>query len=87
MRENYTIGYAPVTGPATSCKTVTPHDTQEFAAPKALLVVDGGDIRVLFDDDTDPHTFEAVPAYSLLPFRVKRVYATGTTATKIKALY
>jgi hypothetical protein len=32
-------------------------------------------------------TFVSVPAGSLLPVQVERIYATGTTATNIIALY
>lgn len=87
MRDNYTLPYAPVTGPATKCVTVTPSDTQEIDATKGILVITGGDVTVVCTDDTAPQTFPAVPAYSLLPLRVKIVKATGTTSTNIKALY
>ena len=51
-----------------------------------LYVGGAGDLKV----DTvggDAVTFVAVPAGSFIPVQVKRVYATGTSATSIVALW
>jgi hypothetical protein len=51
-----------------------------------LYVGGAGDLKV----DTiggDAVTFVAVPAGSFIPVQVTRVYATGTTATSIVALW
>ena len=51
-----------------------------------LYVGGAGDLKV----DTvggDEVTFVAVPAGSFIPVQVKRVYATGTSATSIVALW
>jgi len=51
-----------------------------------LYVGGAGDLKV----DTvggDAITFVAVPAGSFIPVQVTRVYATGTTATSIVALW
>jgi len=54
-------------------------------SPTTVLVIDGGNVVVQpFDNDEgDTVTFTAVPAYFTIPVEVKRVYATGTTATDI----
>lgn len=63
----------------------------------ALYIGGAGNVSVLLEDfpDTDTATeaargaqiFSNVPAGTILPIRVKKVFATGTTATNIKCLY
>lgn len=82
-------GFAPSpSGPYRRAVTVTPHDTNDLAEiANALYVGDGGkDIEAILADDVDPVTLKAVPA-GVLPVRVRRVRATGTTATSVVALY
>jgi hypothetical protein len=52
----------------------------------ALWVGTGGDIAVLHTDDTTSVVYKNVPSGSLLPFAVKQVLSTGTTATDIVGL-
>lgn len=56
---------------------------------RALWVGGTGTVKVTLDGqrDTDAVTFAAVPAGTLLPFQIKKVWATGTTATLIVALF
>lgn len=50
---------------------------------RALWVGGAGDVAVMGIDDTAAVTISAVPAGTLLPFNVKRVMSTNTTATLI----
>lgn len=75
-----------LSGPATSGFSVTPDDDADLArASRALYVGSAGDLAVrMLTGETV--TLAAVPAGSLLPLRVRRVLAAGTTATAIVAL-
>jgi len=65
---------------------VTPSDTADFGAyPKGLVVTVAGNLVVLplkaADDGAHLITFTAAPAGFVVPFRVRRVMSTGTTAS------
>lgn len=67
--------------------TIVPNDDTELApAPIALYIGSSGNVSVIAVRDSDPHTFVAVPAGSILPVIVRRVRATGTTASGIVGL-
>lgn len=67
---------------------VVPSDTDDIPyVSRALYVGTAGDIMVALLKSTDPVLFKGVPKGSLLPVRVKRVYATGTTAADILAVW
>jgi hypothetical protein len=73
----YSTGYA-----------VTPSDTVDIRAgdvSDGLYVGGAGNIAALMSDGKSCD-FAAVPAGTVLPVAVKRVLATGTTATNIRAL-
>ena len=73
--------------PAGRAAAVTPSDSAYLtSASRALYVGGAGDVALVTVGD-DTVTFVAVPAGSILPVRVKRVLATGTTATSILALW
>ena len=54
--------------------------------PRALFVGQGGNLTVRMAGGQDV-TFEAVSGGTILPVRVRRVYATGTTASALVALW
>src|SRR3954451_4998947 len=65
---------------------VAPSDTTDFTAyPKGVVVTVAGNLVVLplkaADDGAHLITFTAAPAGFVVPFRVRRVMATGTTAS------
>lgn len=68
-------------GIATDAFAVTPHDTDANLA-QALYAGSGGAIAVRTEAGTTL-TFANVAAGTVLPVRVNRVLATGTTATGI----
>lgn len=76
-----------VFSPARRLRAVTPSDSTDLTAgiAKALLIGVGGTISVIAADDTAAVTLTVEAG--ILPVRVKRVRATGTTATSIVALY
>lgn len=67
---------------------VTPSDTVDLAfVSRALYVGGAGNITVIMAGDGSTVLFSAVPAGLVLPIRVNRVKATGTTATLIVAMW
>jgi hypothetical protein len=74
------------TEPAYSAASVTTSDTAPIDPTRALYVGGAGDVKVDMQGGGTV-TFAAVPAGSILPIRAVRIYATGTTATTIIALY
>jgi hypothetical protein len=65
---------------------VTPSDSTDLGAVRALFVGGAGDISVLAQGDSSPVVF-TVPAGIILPIFASKVYATGTDATNIIAMY
>jgi hypothetical protein len=72
---------------------VSPNDSQDLTIAGFELIGSsgvifsetGGDIKVTCEDGKID-TFEDVPAYFIIPVRVKRVWATGTVATRIHCI-
>ena len=76
-------------GPARRAGAVTPSDTVDLTSyAKALYVGAAGNVRVLTvgGEDADAVTFANHPV-GWLPVQVRRVLATGTTATQIVAAF
>lgn len=85
--DNYSNFDVGLESPAVSGVAVTPSDTADLTlTTRAVFVGGGGAIRVILARDTSAVTFSGVAAGTLLPIRVSRVLATGTTATSILAL-
>lgn len=76
------------TAPAMEAAAVTPSDSADLpnGICRALYVGGAGDLVVDTANNTSI-TFTGAVAGSILPLNVKRVRATGTTATSIVALY
>lgn len=78
-----TISEAPIT----KLVAITPNDGADLAAAtRAVWVGGAGNLRVIAADDATDVTLSGVPAGTLLPIRVKKVFATSTTATLIVGL-
>lgn len=77
------------TGPtsATRAAAVTPSDSADLDTTTKFIWVGGvGDLKVRMAGGDDV-LFTAVPAGTLLPISVSRVYSTLTTATSILAVW
>jgi hypothetical protein len=75
-----------INAPARKAVAVTPSDTADLASvPRSLFIGVDGDIAVIMADDTASVILKN--ATGMLPIMVKRVLATGTTATNIIAVY
>lgn len=75
---------APPTATARSTRAITPNDTNDLSEiPRALRVGTGGTLVVLAIDDTVPITLLNVADGETIAIMVRKVFATGTTATGI----
>ena len=77
-----------VMGPYNHAIPIVPSNTVEISGrpTDAIWVGGAGVVVVVFGDSDVPRNFTCV-AGQLLPLRVKRVNATGTTATLMQALF
>jgi len=81
--------------PALHALAVTTSNTQNLLGQggvivtptRGLYVGGAGDVKVDMEGGETGVVFSSVPAGSILPVRVLRVWATGTTATSIVALW
>lgn len=71
-------------GPAMGGFAITPADSDLSARTRAVWVGTAGDLRVTFVNGDD---VVIKGASGLLPIAVKRVWATGTTATNVMGMY
>lgn len=72
--------------PAQSAEAITPNDSNLIGPFRSVWVGGAGNVAALLVEDSAPITFNAVPAGTLLPIAVKKIMATGTTATNILGL-
>lgn len=79
-------GGSTIDSPATRALAVTPSDSTALTLfPRALYIGGAGAVSVLTLGG-DTVTFSGLAAGQILPVRVQRVNATGTTATNIVAM-
>jgi len=71
--------------PGQDAAAVTPSDTVEIDA-RALYIGVAGDVKIKTALGSDV-TFVGIGAGTILPVRAKIVFATGTTATSIVAIF
>ncbi len=68
--------------PATRAFAITPDDANDLAQiTRAIYTGTGGTLVCTLQDDSSDVTFSSLPAGAILPVRIKRVKATGTTAS------
>lgn len=73
--------------PARCATNVTPNDVVSLGhVTRALYVGTGGDLAVVMADGANV-TFRGVPAGMILPIRVSKVLANGTTADALIGLW
>lgn len=84
QNDSFANGRGGVEAPLTRLFAITPHDATLLAeATRALYVGGAGNVSVLPVGQSTSVTLVGVQAGSVLPIRVARVNATGTTATSI----
>ena len=84
----YKLESTALADPARSAAAITPADGADLAdASRAIYTGSGGALTVDMVGVGTNITFSNVPAGTVLPFRLTRVYATGTTGTGYIALY
>lgn len=73
--------------PASKAVAITPNDNTDLPITVRAVYVGGvGNLAVILKDDTTAVIFAGVPIGTLLPILVRRVLATGTTATSLIGL-
>lgn len=86
MPDRYKRHASGLDSPACNAAPVTPDDSSDLpVAARSLYVAATGDLRITTVGG-DMVTFTGVPA-GILPVRIARVHATGTTATGIIAIW
>lgn len=88
MPDTFANTGAALDSPAFNAAAITPNDGADLAfTARALYVGVGGDIAAVLKGDAASVVFKSVPQGSLLPACIKRVLATGTTASNLVALW
>ena len=88
MREDFSGDITGLTSPAAHAAAVTPSDVADLATPARSLFIGGAGAVKVTTVGGETLTFSGLAAGSILPVRVKRVFATGgTDATLIVALW
>ena len=72
--------------PSPKAASITPSDSADIDATRGIYVGTSGDLKVDMLDGT-AITFVALAAGIVHPLQVRRIYATGTDADNIVALY
>lgn len=76
-----------ISAPAQRGFAVTPNDAADLAAETRGLWVGGSGDLVLVLASGDEVTLAGAVGGSVLPLRIRRIKATGTTATQLVGLY
>lgn len=87
MADNFSSFAAGLNSPASDGAAVTPNDSTDLTTSSRYVFVGGaGALKVNLVSGTTL-TLTGVTAGTVLPLRVSRVWATGTTATNIAVLF
>lgn len=87
MADDFETYASALDSPAASAAAVTPNDSTVLDTTRGLWIGGAGDVAVYMKGSTTSVTFAGIAAGTLIPIRVDRVLATGTTATSIVALW
>jgi hypothetical protein len=67
--------------PVRTSFVITPSDTTELPfVTRAIYIGSAGNLTARLADDTTSVAFNGLPPGTVLPIRVRQVYATGTTS-------
>lgn len=86
MSDPFKTRTASLNGPATDIRPVTPSDTTDFPAVAVALYVEGAGRLSIVTRQGEARSL-AVGDFAILPVGVRRVNATGTTASGIHAFH
>jgi hypothetical protein len=87
MTEQFDTRAQDVAAPARRGFAIAPSDATDLVAEtRAIYVGVAGDLSVVLSSG-DEVTFSGVAGASILPLRISRVKATGTSATQLVGLY
>lgn len=87
MQDSFASHANGLESPASHAFAIVPNDSGHLPeVTRALYVGGGGDLTVTLLRSSAPVTFPNVPAGTILPLRVTRLHATGTTAQSIVGL-
>ncbi|MDP1026406.1 hypothetical protein Q5H91_04210 [Sphingomonas sp. KR1UV-12] len=90
MADPFNGVFSGVSDPGERASVVVPSDTTDLTeTPKSIYVGTGGDIAMIGDNEATgaaPVIWRNVPSGACLPFRPRRIRATGTTASDIVAI-
>ncbi len=80
------------TNPGRRARSITPHNTTEYAACRGVYQADAGDVTVDMVDATGATTginitFPSLAGGIIHPIEVTRVYDTNTDATTVLLIY
>jgi len=82
MADLFATHAAGLDAPAQKAFSITPDDSTDLAlTTRAIYTGKGGTLVCILLDDSAEVTFTNLPAGVVLPVRVRRVKATGTTAS------
>lgn len=86
MADRFQNSFPSIAGPASHGFAVTPSDSSLLSeTTRGIYIGTEGNIAALLLSGASV-TFSSVPAGSLLPVRLTKIMATGTTASNIVAL-
>ncbi|RID91557.1 hypothetical protein D2N39_12715 [Gemmobacter lutimaris] len=87
MADAFLYNTSGLESPASNAAAITPSDSVDLAnVPRALYALTDGTVRVTMRGGGSPVTVQMIAGVPL-PFRVTRVWATGTTATGIVGVW
>jgi hypothetical protein len=82
MADIYATHASGLDSPAVKAFAITPDDNTDLAlTTRAVYTGKGGTLVCFLADDSAEVTFTNVPAGQIMPLRLRRVKATGTTAS------
>jgi len=86
IKDTFARHAAGLTAPASSLLAIAPNDGADLARlPRAVMVATAGDLAVVMQDGSEG-VLPALQPGAIYPLRVRRVKASGTTATGIMGL-
>lgn len=88
MADLFSIFRSNLESPAKFGEAVTPNDGADLpTVSRSLYIGNGGNVNCIMAGSTANTLYQNTQSGSVLPFRVKKIWATGTTANAIVAVY